>query len=103
MSKRQKRCKCKVPGHPQNIPGGDIHKWHGMGRCSKCEGVIRYPIPRDEYQGDDPVQGWLFTAKRDNTEYDFETVVAELLVRMDQKLTTLVELASSSNALKEQE
>ena len=93
----EKRCKCKDPVHPNNLPQS-IYEYHGMAKCGKCEGKIVYPIGREEYEGKDPVARYMFYAKRDSREYDFEMVQITMLQRVEKLLLALLEAQTAAIA-----
>ena len=87
---RVKRCKCKDPVHPGNLPQ-PIHEYHGTAMCGRCKGRIEYPIGRDEYEGTDSVARFMFYATRDSKEYDFEMASIAMLQRIEKLLLALLE------------
>ena len=48
-TKKPKMCVCVDPGYPDALPSPPT-EYHGTGKCSKCKGVIKFPVPKKEYQ-----------------------------------------------------
>jgi hypothetical protein len=79
----EKACQCpEGPKVTQAIPIG----YKGDVICGKCEGNANWPRPEKNYEGKDPVEGFLFDIKKNSSGLTFETAVLTMLLRIERVL-----------------
>lgn len=77
-----KKCTCIDPKIVQSIPSG----YRGIVTCAKCGGEFEYPRKEAKYQGNDPVEKYLFEISKNSSELTFETAVLKMLLRLEKAI-----------------
>ena len=97
-TKEPKKCACAEPKHPSNLPLG-INEYVGTAICANvvsrkagedvlCGGIINYPIGKEEYEGNDPVEEYLFNmaARSLHTPMNATECGLTMLLRIEKAL-----------------
>lgn len=87
MSKqKEKVCTCETPKLNQPLPEG----FEGTIVCAECEGIATYPLPEDKYDGDDPIEEYLFNSEKRHVAMNNELALVIILLRIEKKLSALL-------------
>jgi hypothetical protein len=82
----EKPCLCKEgPKIVQSIPEG----FKGNVICARCNGIATFQRSREEYKGNDPVEEYLFDAKKNSRCLNYETAMLTMQLRIEKALLTL--------------
>jgi len=77
-----KICTCEKPIVNQFIPEG----FSGKINCAGCGGVATYPLPVEQYKGNDPIEKHLFDLKTRGVPMSSDTALLTILLRIEKNL-----------------
>ena len=84
-------CRCSKPEITQDIPTG----FKGKIQCKRCKGLFDFPLQERKYQGNDPVEAFLYYSQKNDVINDPLTAVVTMLLRIEKKLCEIAPIVEA--------